>query len=700
MNTLLESTKKVLSFYYGDISTNTLEKLSFNELNKFNVSDIKNIAKELNLDFNYKKLDSSFLKEYMLPCIAIDSKKHSFVILRAKKNYLFVYDTITSKTHKVNINKFDNSALEFIFLSKKHKEINYIDDDKRDNKDWFYQPIIKEWKSYIEIGLLTIFINIFGIAVSLFAMNVYNRVVPNFAVDTLLVLAIGVGGILIFDIILKSARVYILNRVIVRISNELEEKLFQKTLTIESKHDNYLVGTKANLFRELGIVKEFFTNKILNILDMPFFILSSFIIYMIDPVMVYIPIGFAAILILVNFIMQYPIGSLHSQSFKHAQSKNAYLVEHLHGKDDLKTTNAISKTMYKWRDIIDFYNRLNQKIHMLSSTTSFVSYSLVQAVSVATIFLGVYEINRGNLNVGGLIAVTILASRSMVPVINLSNIVVKYKQVKDSLEVLNRYWHLPTETSKPIELGVDIAQGDIEFKDVEFKYETNQYKTLSNINLKIKKGEKVGIIGQTGSGKSTLVKLLLGIETPTKGKIFLDDMDTNTMHPIELRENISFMPQEPYLFSGTLKENLELKKSISKREMTIALKNSGLLDLVKQSGGIDSVNVSEGGKNLSVGQRRLVGVARMLLNDAPIVILDEPTTGLDIGLEKKLVDMLDQSLKSKTTIVISHRFAALDIVDRVILIGDGKIVADGKKEDILKLLNSSYTITKKEFQHA
>jgi len=694
-NSLVYSFKKILHFYYGEVDLKTIDKLSPNGLENFSIEDIKEIAKELKLDFGYKKSDLSSIKDYMLPVIAIDSSKNSFVIEKIDQKHVHVYNPISSKRYKLSLKKLKGSSLEFIFISKKEKEINLIEDANPKNKNWFFRPLLKEWRSYIEIGVLTLFINIFGIAVSLFAMNVYNRVVPNFAVDTLFVLAVGVLAILGFDIVLKSARVYLLNKVTTNLANLFEEELFKKTLTIQNRHDNYMIGTKTNLFRELSMVKDFFANKILHVLDFPFFFLSTYIIYLIDPDMVVVPLGFAAVLLSFNFVMQYPLAALHTKSFKATQSKNAYLIEQLHGKDDLKISNAISKTMHKWRKMINFYNSLGEKINLLNATTSHISYALVQAVSVITISYGVYQIHEGNLNVGGLIAITILASRSMVPVINLSNIVVKYKQVKESLDSLNNYWHLPTEGNKDIELGVTDGLSEIEFKNVSFKYEGSKYEALKDISFKIKKGEKVGIIGQTGSGKSTIVKLLLGLETPTKGKIFLDDMDITTLHPVELRQNISLMPQEPYLFSGSLKENLELHRAISKSEMTNALQKSGLSELVKQSGGLDGVDVGERGKNLSVGQRHLVALARVLLNNSSTVVLDEPTTGLDIRLENSLVKHLKESLKDRTLLVISHRFAALELVDRVILLDGGKIVADGKKEDILKILQP-----KKEVQKA
>jgi len=693
-NTLVYSFKKILHFYYGEVDLQTIDKLSPNGLENFSIEDIKEVSKELKLEFGYKKVKLNQIKQYMLPAIAIDKNKNAFVIEKIDSKNIFVYNPISDKKYKLNLKSLQDSPLEFIFISKKPKEINYIEKENPKSKEWFFKPLLKEWRSYIEIGVLTLFINIFGIAVSLFAMNVYNRVVPNFAVDTLFVLAVGVITILIFDIVLKSARVYLLNKVTTNLANIFEEELFKKTLTIQNRHDNYMIGTKTNLFRELSTVKDFFANKILHILDFPFFFLSTYIIYLIDPTMIVVPLSFAVVLLSFNFVMQYPLAKLHTKSFKATQSKNAYLIEQLHGKDDLKISNAIAKTMHKWRNMITFYNNLGEKINILNATTGFISYALVQAVSVITISLGVYQINQGSLNVGGLIAITILASRSMVPIINLSNIVVKYKQVKESLDSLNNYWHLPTESDKEIELGVTGNLSTIEFKDVSFKYEGSQYYALKDISFKIQKGEKVGIIGQTGSGKSTIVKLLLGLESPTKGKIYLDDMDSTTLHPVELRENISLMPQEPYLFSGSLKENLELNRAISKREMALALQKSGLSELVKQSGGLDSLNVGERGKNLSVGQRHLVALARVLLNNSSTVVLDEPTTGLDIGLESSLVKHLKEALKDKTLLVISHRFAALELVDRVILLDKGQIVADGKKEDIIKKLQQTKTVEK------
>ena len=302
------------------------------------------------------------------------------------------------------------------------------------------------------------------------------------------------------------------------------------------------------------------------------------------------------------------------------------------------------------------------------------------------IIVGVFEIANKNLSVGGLIAVTILSSRAMVPVIQVSMMAIKLKEIKESLNNINDFWHLPLENDKNIEIGLGEIKGNIEFKNVDFYYKNSKYPSLENCNIKIKEGERVGIIGQTGAGKSTFLRILTGLDSPTKGSVYLDGHEISTIHPIEIRQNIGVMPQDPFLFSGTLKENIELSTPISKEKLMELIKITGLEDLVKKSGQGDGLQVGERGCNLSVGQRHLVALARALLNNPPILLLDEPTTGLDVGLEKTLITHMKEILNNKTLIVITHRFAALDLVDRVIVLNQGRVVADGPKNAVLASL--------------
>ncbi len=685
---LLEAFRSILAFHFGEISLETIEKLSLSPLEKFYINDIRHICQELSLAFQQESRRLHEIEAYMLPAIASNKKGEALVIKEVGEKGFLTQQTFSGALQWIPQKEMQKRFDTFLFFHKQGVASDRLQIGDRHDKSWFFKPLKKEWRAYVEVAVLTLFINLFALALPLFTMSVYNRVIPNFATDTLFVLSVGVGVILIFDVLLKSARLHILKRVVRKLSNYFEEELFKKTLSMQAKYDTYLVGTKTNLFRELHVVKEFFATKLIHLLDLPFFFVAMTVIYIIDPVMTTVPVAAAFVILSFNFIMQYPIAFWHKKSFEEGQSKQGYLVEQLQGHEAIKLANALPARLYKWRKMINFYHHVQSKIEFFSGMSASVSAALLQSVSLLTVVVGVYSIHNGNLNVGGLIAVTILASRAMVPIINLSNIVVKYKQVKEALDSLNRFWHLPAENQKYHELGIGKARGEIVFEDVTFTYPGSSVPSVQNLSFTIKPGEKVGIIGQTGAGKSTVQKLLTALVMPDSGKIYLDGSDIATIHPVELRRNIALMPQEPYLFSGTLKENLELGGPISKEKMVRILKETGLDVLVRKNGSADMLNVGERGMHLSVGQRHLVALARALMSDASVMILDEPTTGLDVGLEKKLVSHLDTTLKEKTLIVITHRFAALELVDRVIVLNDGKIVADGKKHEILAMLSA------------
>ena len=543
------------------------------------------------------------------------------------------------------------------------------------------------WRSYIEIGFLTLFINIFALAVPLFTMSVYDRVVPNNATETLFVLAIGVVIILLFDVYFKSVRNHIIEKVGKELGLTLEEELLKRVLSVQAQYDSMLVGSKANLFRELALIKDFFATKsVVQVIDLPFFFIALAVIFIISPMVALVPLTIAIIVMIFNFAMQIPISNLSKKNIANVQAKHSYLVETIQGSEIIKLSNARATKLFNWRNIIAVTESISHKIQSLNVFSMNLSQSVIQLVTLLVIVVGVFEIANNQLSVGGLIAVTILSSRAMVPVIQASMMAIRLKEIKESLDNINEFWHLPLENDKNIEIGLGKIKGNIEFKNVEFYYKNSKYPSLENCNITIKEGEKVGIIGQTGAGKSTFLRILTGLDSPTKGSVYLDGHEISTIHPVEIRQNIGVMPQEPFLFSGTLKENIELSSPISKEKMMQLIKITGLEDLVKKSGQGDGLQVGERGCNLSVGQRHLVALARAILNDPPILLLDEPTTGLDVGLEKSLIAHMKQILCDKTLIVITHRFAALDLVDRVIVLNQGKVVADGPKNEVFAAL--------------
>ena len=680
---LLYGLKYVLDFYYGEISLNTILSFSAKSNNGFTKELAIDVVKEVGISSVHRNIKASNIPNHFLPCIIFDSNNKPFIFKRKGKECLF-YDPIEDKEIKKD-QIFLNNFSEAILVFRDPKKEQLIDSLK--GKEWFWEPVKKYWRSYIEIGVLTFFINIFALAVPLFSMNVYDRVVPNNATETLFVLSVGLFIILMFDVYFKSVRNHIIEKVGKDLGLYLEEELMKRVLSIQAQYDNMLIGTKANLFRELTQIRDFFaTRSVVQVIDFPFFFIALIVIFIISPMIALVPFLVAILVLVFNFFMQVPISNLSKKNIENTQAKHSYLVETIQGSEIIKLSNARATKLFNWRNIVASTDSIAHKIQSLNVFSMNLSQTVVQMVTMLVLIVGVFEITNKNLSVGGLIAVTILASRAMVPVIQVSMMAIKLKEIKESLDNINEFWHLPLENDKNIEIGLGSIKGNIEFNKVEFFYKNNKYPSLSECNIKIKQGEKVGIIGQTGAGKSTFLRLLTGLDTPTKGSIYLDGHDLSTIHPVEIRQNIGVMPQEPFLFSGTLKENIELSTPISKEKMMELIKITGLEDLVKKSGQGDGLQVGERGSNLSVGQRHLVALARALLNNPSILILDEPTTGLDVGLEKTLITHIKKVLEEKTLIVITHRFAALELVDRVIVLNQGKVVADGPKNSVLAAL--------------
>ncbi|WP_066354831.1 type I secretion system permease/ATPase [Aliarcobacter skirrowii] len=680
---LLFALKNILDFYFGEISLNTIISFSAKSNQGFTPELAIDIVREVGLTAVARDIKALDIPNHFLPCIIFDDSNIPYV-LKKKGKECFLYDPIKNEEIRKDNNYLKNFKKAILVFRdpKKEKMLDEIKD-----KDWFWNPVKKFRKSYIEIGILTFFINIFALALPLFSMSVYDRVVPNNATETLFVLAVGVVIILLFDIFFKSVRNYIIEKVGKELGVYLEEELLKKVLSIQSQYDVMLVGTKANLFRELALIKDFFATKsVVQVVDFPFFFLAVTVIFIISPMIALVPLLVAILVLIFNFAMQVPISNLSKKNIENIQAKHSFLVETIQGSEMIKLSNARSTKLFNWRNIIALTDSVTHKIQSLNVFSMNLSQTIIQFVTLLVIFVGVFEIANKNLSVGGLIAVTILASRAMVPVIQVSMTVIKLKEIKESLNNINDFWHLPLENDKNIEIGLGEIKGNIEFKNVDFYYKNSKYPSLDNCNIKIKEGEKVGIIGQTGAGKSTFLRILTGLDAPTKGSVYLDDHEISTIHPIEIRQNIGVMPQEPFLFSGTLKENIELATPVSKKKLMELIKITGLEDLVKKSGQGDGLQVGERGSNLSVGQRHLVALARALLNNPPILILDEPTTGLDVGLEKTLISHMKQVLENKTLIVITHRFAALDLVDRIIVLNQGKVVADGPKNLVLASL--------------
>ncbi|MDD2639598.1 MAG: type I secretion system permease/ATPase [Arcobacteraceae bacterium] len=684
---LLCAFKYMLDFYYGEVNIDTILNLDAVKDGEFNKASIFIVCDQIGLIALEKEMSAQNIPNHFLPCIIFDESDTPLIYQKNIANKkIELYNAKEEKRFEIAFNELNHYKKALLIFREENKKKLL---DKVSNNNWFWEPVKSFWKSYIEVGILTFFINLFALFTPLFIMTVYDRVVPNEAYETLFVLSFGLIIVLIFELVFKSVRNHIIDKTGKKLSLYLEEDLMKRVLTLQSQYDTMMTGAKANLFRELATVRDFFATKsIVQIIDFPFFIFALIAIYFISPAVALVPFLIAVVVVLINLSLQIPIANLSKKHLENIQSKQNYLVESIQGSDTVKLSNAISSKLFNWRTIIAHAENIQLKIQRVNAFALNTSQSLIQLTTILVVVVGVFQISDKELSVGGLIAVTILASRSMVPVISLSTMVIKFKEIKDSLYNLRDFWDLPLENEKNIEIGLGKLKGDIEFKQVTYYFKNAKYPSVNAINFSIKNGEKIGIIGQTGAGKSTLLKLLTGLLHPTKGSIFIDNHDISTIHPVEIRQNIGVMTQDPFLFNGTLKENIELSRPISKEKMMETITLTGLEELVKRSGQGDGIPVGERGCNLSTGQKHLVALARAIVNDPSILILDEPTTGLDVGLEKKLMENLKHIIQNKTLILITHRFAALELVDRILVLSNGKIVADGPRDAVLNALKN------------
>jgi len=683
-NPLIDSLHHILQFYFGNVERSTLLSIAGCDEETFSLQEVMLVARETNLVASSEKTDATKLESFLLPVILKNSAGGYLVLESLRHEEAVIFNP--HKNERETISKGSLKPFQEAIFFFRHERDQSLTARKR-TLEWFFSPLKAAWRSYTEVGVISFFINFFALALPLFTMSIYDRVIPNFATDTLYALMSGVLIIFIFEMIFKTARVHILENTGKKIGSHLEEALLERMLQVQTQYDQLLSGTKANLFRELQQVKEFFTSRtMVQILDLPFFIIAISVIYIISPTIAMVPFVAGIVIITFNLIMQFPLSNLAHNQFKEAQNKYGYLVETIQGRDAIKLINASSQRLFLWRRLVAMHEHLGEKMQTMQHFVSNSSYIVIQSVTLFVVFLGVFEVHDKALSVGGLIAVTILSSRAMVPIVNLSGVLLHLKKVRESLTAINDYWHLPREINDTTQIGIGKLKGDIEFRGVSYFYKGSKYPSLDNINLTIKPGEKVGVIGQTGAGKSTLLRLIAALDLPSSGSLFLDGHESSTLHPIEVRQNIGVMPQNPFMFSGSIKENIALSRSISKEDLVSLIELTGLDELIKKSGQGDALQVGENGENLSVGQRHLIALARALVDEPNILILDEPTTGLDVGLEKQVVERLKPIVKDKTLLVITHRFSALELVDRVIVIENGKIVADGPKNQVMAML--------------
>lgn len=594
----------------------------------------------------------------------------------------------------VDTDVLEDEYIGFGFMIK--KMVERTDDANNtlnlDQKHWFWSTVKLSIGTYKDALYASFLINLFVLASPLFTMNVFDRVVPNNALETLWVFAIGVGIVMILDTFLKFTRTYLLENAAKKSDIIMSSIIFEKILNLKMANHPASVGTFASRLKDFDSIRAFLTSATIGVLiDLPFTILFLLVIYYLGGKMVLIPLVSIVLIFIFSYAVKKPLKKSVEETHEAAASKNSILIETLNNIETLKTLGTLGQIQWKWEEATGQIANKSLKSRILSSSLPTIIGLLIKLNRILIVVYGVYLIADFELSLGGLTASMLLSMRALSPMANLARVMTSFEDTKASYDAINEIINKPSERPE----GKTFVQapefsGDIEFKDVTFTYPYNDVPALKNVSFKINPRDKVAIIGRIGSGKSTVQKLLLGLFEPDSGQILIDGIDIKQIDPADLRKHMGYVSQDIMLFRGTVKDNITFRAThASDGAMIRAAQISGTDEFIKKHPKGYEMPVGERGQGLSGGQRQSIGIARAFLLNAPIMLFDEPSNAMDQVTEAKLLKNLEAELQDITTIIVTQKMALLKIVDRVMVMHEGKLIIDAPKDEALKKLGGN-----------
>ncbi|WP_299689890.1 type I secretion system permease/ATPase [uncultured Vibrio sp.] len=551
---------------------------------------------------------------------------------------------------------------------------------------WFWSTIWESKNIYRDVLIASILINVFAIAAPMFTRLVYDKVVPNLAFETLWVLASGIFVVFLFDLLLKLMRSYFIDVAGKKSDILISSKLFSKVLGIRMEAKPASVGAFAKNLQEFESIREFFTSATIgSLIDLPFAIMFLALIWLMAGNLVLVPVVGVVVLIIYALLIQGPLRRTIEEGSRLASQKYANLIESLAGLETVKLFSAQSQFQFRWEEAVAHMANWNIKSRRITDSIQNTAGFVQQSTNIGMIIFGVYLIAEGELTMGGLIAATMLSGRAIGPLVQLSLLSTRYNQAKSSMTLIEQVMSMPDEQEEGKRyIHRPIIQGHIELDKVTFHYPDSPVASVRDLSLTITPGEKVAIIGRIGSGKTTLERLIMGLYKPTEGHVRVDDTDMEQLHHVDVRRNIGCVPQDSNLFYGSVRDNITLGHPlVDDRDVMDAANRAGVTTFTQQDPAGLERQVGEGGGLLSGGQRQAVAIARAFLGRPPVLLMDEPTSAMDNRSEMHIKHQLNQLLPSETLILITHKTSMLDVVDRVIVMEKGSIIADGPKNQVL-----------------
>lgn len=556
----------------------------------------------------------------------------------------------------------------------------------------FMDQFRTEKKTLVEAAMASVLINVIATFVSLYSMQVYDRVIPTQGYSTLMVLTLGVMIALLFDIVVKVARSHLMESAVVNMDNRLTRIIFGQLLNIRLDQLPSSVGSLSAQIRGYETIRSFLSTTTFYLLvDVPFGIFFIVLIALIgSPFAALVPLAFLFISIAFGLVMRGKVDAHAEQSTAAGNKKTGLLVEAIEGAETIKSGAGSWNVLSKWIDTSDEALHHEMALKKISERSSYVSGLMQQVSYVLLIGIGAYLAAEGHMTMGALIACSILSGRVLAPVAQIPSLIVQAAHAKASLMLLEKMFALEVDNhdiDRP--LMPQTLLGHYELERVRFAY-PGAPKALMIQHLTIKAGEKVGVVGPIGAGKSTLLRVLSGLYRASEGRILLDGLDIDQISRQFLGEKIGYFQQDHRLFSGTLRENLLIGIPDPGDEVIKnAAARTGLLTAIaNHPKGLD-LPIAEGGKGLSGGQRQLVALTRLLISQPSIWLLDEPTASMDSGTEARCLDVLHQEMMPDHTLVlVTHKTNLLSLVDRLIVVANHTILMDGPRDEIMSRLSA------------
>ena len=657
---------------------------------EFGYSDAVSTLENLEFSANVGQLRLRKLTQGHCPAIVELKGGKTAVLAKVdpKKEYLLYDESADGKFTKYSEKEFGkiyNGGLLLVKNRRQQREST----DKENKVDWFWSSLRQSKWTYAQVILAAAVSNFLGLSSSLFIMVVYDRVVPNQAIESLIALTIGVLIALGFDFLIKMLRANFIDRAGKRADSRMSRLIFNQLMNMNLATKNDKSGALASTVREFESLRDFFTSATLvAVVDLPFIFLFIYIISLIGGPLAIIPLVCVPIVMFTGILVQPFLAKLSVQGMKSGMSKQGVLVETLNGLETIKATGSAGLMRKRFEEASNSQSDLGFRSRMISQFAINSAASVQQFAQIGIIFYGVFLIQDGIVTMGALIAVVILCGRTLAPLSQLANALTRvnsartaYKSINELMKKRKDGGNMENPLSRPT------LSGEVEFKNVSFTYPGANEPTLRDLSFQIKPGEKVAILGKMGSGKSTVARLLAGLYEPDVGSILIDGVDIRQIDSADLRRNVGFMLQETWLFSGSVKENIQMGfVQYSDEHILEIARLAGVDEFVRQNPSGYDFQLKERGEGLSGGQRQSINLARAILHQPSLLILDEPTSSMDTATEKIVLDNLSSWMEERTLIAITHRNTLVKLASRVLVIDRGVLVADDTPE---KLMGSS-----------